>query len=463
MTNLFDSEGIVCTIHQPNAVLFENFDRLLLLARGGKTVYFGDIGKDACVLREYLAKNGAVAPPTANIAEFMLEAIGAGSGSQFGDRDWADIWKDSSEFARVKETIAQLRQERESANQASGPKDEKEYASPSHHQLWVVTARMMRSYWRSPNYLFTRLANHIAFGVIVGLAYLNLDDSRSAMQRKVFVVFQCTVLPALLLTQIEVMFDFKRSLFFRESLAKMYSSTVFTTSVIVAEIPYSILCAVCFYLPVYFMPGLQTTPSRAGYQFFMVLVIEFFSVTLGQGLAALSPSSEVSSQYDPFIMTIFILFCGVTIPYPQIPKGWRVWLYELNPFTRVISGMVTTELHGSLVRCSPSEFSLFEAPEGMTCGEYMQAFFDSGGPGYIIDNNTSSCEYCAYKIGDEFYNPLSISFDTRWRDLGILIAFVGSNIIITFLAVSSESGEYYIMFEADANELQNRFLNFNKR
>lgn len=34
-------QAVLCTIHQPSATLFSNFDRLLLLARGGKTVYFG--------------------------------------------------------------------------------------------------------------------------------------------------------------------------------------------------------------------------------------------------------------------------------------------------------------------------------------------------------------------------------------------------------------------------------------
>ncbi|GAA6018686.1 hypothetical protein JCM10207_009012 [Rhodosporidiobolus poonsookiae] len=51
-------EAILVTIHQPNAMLFENFDRLLLLKSGGRCVYFGDIGKDSHVLREYLARNG---------------------------------------------------------------------------------------------------------------------------------------------------------------------------------------------------------------------------------------------------------------------------------------------------------------------------------------------------------------------------------------------------------------------
>ena len=31
-------QAILCTIHQPSAMLFQRFDRLLFLAKGGKTV-----------------------------------------------------------------------------------------------------------------------------------------------------------------------------------------------------------------------------------------------------------------------------------------------------------------------------------------------------------------------------------------------------------------------------------------
>ena len=51
--------SILCTIHQPSAELFQVFDRLLLLRKGGQTVYFGDIGERATTLIDYFERNGA--------------------------------------------------------------------------------------------------------------------------------------------------------------------------------------------------------------------------------------------------------------------------------------------------------------------------------------------------------------------------------------------------------------------
>ena len=428
-------QAILCTIHQPNAALFENFDRLLLLKSGGRCVYFGDIGKDAAVLRDYLKGHGAVAKDTDNVAEFMLEAIGAGSAPRIGSRDWADIWADSRELANVKDAIIQMKRERMAASFNTGRGMEKEFASPLWHQLKVVAKRTNLACWRSPNYLFTRLFNHAVIALVTGLTYLNLDDSRQSLQYRVFIMFQVTVLPALVISQIEVRYHIGRALFFREQSSKMYSSFVFAASQVIAEMPYSILCAVCFFLPLYYMPGLQAESSRAGYQFFMVLITEVFSVTMGQALSALTPTLFISSQFDPFIMITFALFCGVTIPAPQMPRFWT-WLYELDPFTRLISGMVVTALHDMPVNCTPGELNRFSSPAGQTCGEYMQPFFDDGGKGYLVDNGTSTCEYCAYRVGDEFYLPLGMSFDNRWRDLGIFIGFIASNLVILFTAVS---------------------------
>lgn len=104
-------QAILCTIHQPSSLLFESFDRLLLLERGGETVYFGDIGSDSRVIREYFARQGAMCPPNVNPAEYMLEAIGAGVTPRVGDHDWKDIWLESPEYQRVIQEILTIKQE----------------------------------------------------------------------------------------------------------------------------------------------------------------------------------------------------------------------------------------------------------------------------------------------------------------------------------------------------------------
>ncbi|KAI0993829.1 ABC multidrug transporter I, partial [Podosphaera aphanis] len=339
-------QAILCTIHQPNAALFERFDRLLLLQHGGKTVYFGDIGDDAVILRNYFQQHGAICPPDVNVAEWMLEAIGTGQTVGVGSKDWGDIWIESTELVKIKESIAQIKRQRIEEAQRKATTDEKEFATPFYHQLKIVQARTNRSFWRSSNYGFTRLFNHFILALITGLVYLNLDNSLASLQYRIFIIFQAVLLPAFILPQVQIKYAISRMIYYREASAKMYSSLVFAISMVIAETPYSILCAVAFFLPFYYMPGFHYASSRVGYQFLMVLIAELFAVTLGQLIAAVTPSPVISSLLIPFIMITFALFCGVTIPKPLIPIYWRAWLTEINPLTRMTGGMIVTELNG---------------------------------------------------------------------------------------------------------------------
>ena len=54
--------------------------------------------------------------------------------------------------------------------------------------------------------------------------------------------------------------------------------------------------------------------------------------------------SQIGMLFNSTIAIPLFVTCGVAIPYPDI-QGWlRVWLYELNPWVRITSSMLTTEL-----------------------------------------------------------------------------------------------------------------------
>jgi ATP-binding cassette, subfamily G (WHITE), member 2, SNQ2 len=163
-----NGQAILCTIHQPSAELFQNFDRLLLLRKGGQTVYFGDIGQNANTLINYFQTNGGQScPPDANPAEYILDVIGAGATAS-SDTDWHEIWKGSAE---AKQTDAEL--ERILAEgRTRGSVDStlhSEFSTSWMYQAKTLLHRDLIRHWRDPSYLIAKFALNIAGALLVNL------------------------------------------------------------------------------------------------------------------------------------------------------------------------------------------------------------------------------------------------------------------------------------------------------
>ncbi|SJX65131.1 probable SNQ2-ABC transporter involved in multidrug resistance [Sporisorium reilianum f. sp. reilianum] len=429
-------QAILCTIHQPNALLFEQFDRLLLLERGGKTVYFGDVGPNAKHIVKYFGDRGAHCPGNVNMAEYMLDAIGAGSQKRVGNKPWSELYKESDLFQQNLAEIEKIKQERGSSSKSDGSHEARktEYATSFAFQVKTVLSRALLSTWRQPDYQFTRLFQHASIALITGLCFLNLDNSTASLQYRIFGIFMATVLPAIILAQIEPFFIMARSVFIREDSSKMYSGTVFAITQLIQEVPFGIVSVVVYFLLFYYPAGFQSGSDRAGYFFAMLLVTELFAVTLGQALAAISPSIYIASLFNPFMIVIMSLLCGVTIPYPNMPHFFKSWLYWVNPLTYLVSGLVTNELHQLPVRCSQNEFAVFQPPSGETCQAWAATFVNAFG-GYLQNPSaTADCQYCQYTDGDQFYATFNMEFSQRGRNIGIMIAFVAFNALATIAA-----------------------------
>lgn len=142
-------QAILCTIHQPSAVLFEHFDELLLLKSGGRVVYHGPLGHDSQELIQYFQNNGASkCPPEANPAEYMLEAIGAGDPNYKG-KDWGDVWAQSENHQKRSDEIAEMIEKRKNVEMSKNLRDDREYAMPLGVQTMAVVKRAFVAYWVS--------------------------------------------------------------------------------------------------------------------------------------------------------------------------------------------------------------------------------------------------------------------------------------------------------------------------
>lgn len=153
-----NGQAILCTIHQPSAMLFQQFDRLLLLAKGGRTVYFGDIGENSKTLTGYFEKYGATpCESRENPAEWMLGVIGAAPGAR-AERDWVEAWRNSSEYTEVHRVLAELEQKQPATEAGKGTAAPTKYAASIYDQFFVCTRRVFQQYWRTPTYIYAKLS-----------------------------------------------------------------------------------------------------------------------------------------------------------------------------------------------------------------------------------------------------------------------------------------------------------------
>jgi ATP-binding cassette, subfamily G (WHITE), member 2, SNQ2 len=171
LRELADSgQAILCTIHQPSAELFQSFDRLLLLKKGGQTVYFGPLGHHSQAMIDYFEGNGARhIEEVENPAEYMLDIIGAGA-TATADRDWHEAWKSSKNSQDTQDEIDGIH--REGRNRpAVEVKRRSEYAASWPYQVAMLMRRNLLDTWRDPTYLISKFALNIAGGLFIGYAF----------------------------------------------------------------------------------------------------------------------------------------------------------------------------------------------------------------------------------------------------------------------------------------------------
>ncbi|KAJ2665525.1 ATP-binding cassette transporter snq2 [Coemansia sp. RSA 1199] len=416
---------ILCTVHQPSSMLFEQFTSLLLLARGGQAVYFGELGEDAQTMLGYFERCGAPkCPPTANPAEYILSLAGN------TDIDWPQMWRESPELDTVLAELDHMNQSSRAHGLPSDLGDNRQFARSYWYQIVCVTRRMLLVYWRNLDYQLTNFILQAVAALCIGLAYLGLNDSASHLVNKANALFLAACLNIFITNQVVPEYLRQKRLYRRESSTNQYGSLAFTVSAFVTELPFLIAACTLFVVVYYWAAGLNTAPDRVGFFYLSYIVLGIYSMSLGQTIASISTSESMAAMLSPVCTTVFALYCGILVPYSLLPGVWRYTLYWLSPYRYWLESIVSNELHSAPVRCRANELFVFDPPANTTCLEYAGKWV-SQATGYLQNPDaTLACNYCQFKVGDEYYRTLDWNFGNRWRNLGILFAFIAANIAI---------------------------------
>lgn len=430
-----NGQAILCTIHQPSAILFQRFDRLLLLAKGGQTVYFGEIGRHSRTLIDYFVRHGGSEPGSGvNPAEYMLETIGAAPGAHT-EIDWPAVWQQSAEYKSVQAELERLKGQR--ALSLPPPDDSSsytEFAAPFLTQLYLVAVRTFQQYWRSPSYIYSKALLCVGSSLFIGFSFFRSENTLQGLQNQMFGVFVFLFVVIQLILQIIPTFVVQRTLYeSRERQSRTYHWAAFVLSNIVVELCWNTLAAILSFLTWYYPTTMwknaewtHAVHSRSLLALLFVWAAYLFASTFAHAIIAGCMNDGVASAIANVMSIMLYAFCGILLGPNGLPGFW-VFMFRVNPFTYLVHGFLGTTLGNAPAECASNELLSFDAPPGQTCGAYMEQYIERTS-GYLLEPGaTGRCEFCPMSTTNDFLALFNVDFSHRWRNFGLLWVYIVVN------------------------------------
>ncbi|KAL7184870.1 hypothetical protein ACSBR2_026922 [Camellia fascicularis] len=336
---------VVCTIHQPSIDIFESFDELLLMKRGGQVIYAGPLGRNSNLLVEYFESIPGVPKikDGVNPATWMLEVTASSVEAQLGV-DFAEIFTKSDLYQRNQELIKNL------SMPASGSEDlyfPTKYSQPFITQCMACFWKQHWSYWRNPQYNATRFFMTTAIGIIFGLIFWKKGEQTHKQQDLTNLLGAMYVAVMFLggtnTSGVQSIVAIERTAFYRERAAGMYSEMPYALAHVAIETIYVAIQTFIYSLVLYSMIGFHWQAGKFLWFYFYVLMCFVYFTLYGMMLVALTPSYQIAAICMTFFMNFWNLFSGFMIARTQIPIWWR-WYYWASPVAWSIYGLVTSQM-----------------------------------------------------------------------------------------------------------------------
>lgn len=327
---------VVCTIHQPSREVFEEFDNLLLLRKGGQVVYNGPVSGISQYMTSMSGSDEYALKAGTNPADHALH-IFCGPGGE--KDDWGDLYKHSDMAKGVTATVNSCSCE----HCQSGAINCETEKRGVFVELRNVLQRQVLAHWRTPTYMAIRFWWTLSATLLTSLIFMDIPETSDGAFNLVGAVFSFINLATVPLMSAAVPLITERAIFYREVSSGTYQKYVYGMAIQLAEVPFNFFMAIISWLIFYWVVGLDKRADRVIYNLLMTLAAYWILPLFGQLFSFLSPNIGISAVMSGILLVAFTLTMGFLITPGNIPPWW-VWIYWMNPLRYMLQGLAANEL-----------------------------------------------------------------------------------------------------------------------
>jgi hypothetical protein len=324
---------VICSIHQPRTDIFQMFDGVLLLGKGGYAIYCGT----TTGLNEYFESLGFSCPVNSNPADYYMDLSSIDPSEDKIDVDGMSM---TPSKARVRYLVQAFKQ-RDMIS--SAPNFQVIHTSPAViqsegtskkvpwvQQLRTLTVRSFMNTYRDPWNLIGGIAQSLLLSFIITAIFWQLPNTISGIQSLFGLLYIITTLEQYIFLLILVeRYCTDSKIFDRELQDDMYHPSAYFIANIISALPQLTLQPIIYAIPPYFGCGV-----RQGTQYFFVFVcINIMLTYVTNGLAwfcvSLQRPFSVASLIANMNYTFLSLTAGFLLNVKTLPI-YVSWVQKIS-------------------------------------------------------------------------------------------------------------------------------------
>jgi ABC-type multidrug transport system permease subunit len=292
------------------------------------------------------------------------------------------------------------------------PRFSKQYASNFMRQLDCNMRREWANVRRRTQDLRARFMRSIMLGIILGTVFLQLDHDQSGASDRFGLCFFILIIMGTSANNAVPTVVNGRAVFYREQAAGAYRPLTYLISLIVTELPITLLTCILLTTLTYWLAGFEHSASH--FFFFVWIIFLYGSMTMAFVifLSLALPTGEAAAALVGVFTSLFSLYAGFIITKPNIPDYW-IWMYYINIFHYPLEAIVTNEMAGNVFGC----------PNG------------KGAVNVFIPSANATKQFCPITTGEQMLQGVSFKQNFKFADMGISIGFWVALVIMCYLAL----------------------------